>query len=148
MGVALTIFVHLSTRGPGPEARVKLEAVRRRLLLVTQNSNGIFMANTNDWLNFEHLADDKLREGLKPPSMYKVILNNDDYTPMEFVIDVLQKFFSYDIERATQLMLRVHYQGKAICGVFTAEVAETKVAMVNQYAKENEHPLLCTLEKA
>ncbi|KGT94159.1 Clp protease ClpS [Erwinia typographi] len=106
------------------------------------------MGNTNDWLNFEHLADDKVREGLKPPSMYKVILNNDDYTPMEFVIDVLQKFFSYDVERATQLMLAVHYQGKAICGVFTAEVAETKVAHVNKYARENEHPLLCTLEKA
>jgi len=86
------------------------------------------MANTNDWLNFEHLAEDKVREGLKPPSMYKVILNNDDYTPMEFVIDVLQKFFSYDIERATQLMLKVHYHGKAVCGVFTAEVAETKYA--------------------
>ncbi|MHC9057667.1 ATP-dependent Clp protease adapter ClpS [Pantoea sp. y20] len=106
------------------------------------------MANTNDWINFEHLAEDKVREGLKPPSMYKVILNNDDYTPMEFVIDVLQKFFSYDIERATQLMLKVHYHGKAICGVFTAEVAETKVAQVNNYARDNEHPLLCTLEKA
>ena len=80
--------------------------------------------------------------------MYKVILMNDDYTPMEFVIDVLQKFFSYDVERATQLMLTVHYRGKAICGVFTAEVAETKVAMVNKYARENEHPLLCTLETA
>ncbi|MFG1175320.1 ATP-dependent Clp protease adapter ClpS [Erwiniaceae bacterium CAU 1747] len=106
------------------------------------------MGKTNDWLNFEQLADDKVREELKPPSMYKVILHNDDYTPMEFVIDVLQKFFSYDVERATQLMLTVHYQGKAICGVFTAEVAETKVAHVNRYARENEHPLLCTLEKA
>lgn len=106
------------------------------------------MGKTNDWLNFEQLADNKVREELKPPSMYKVILNNDYYTPMEFVIDVLQKFFSYDVERATQLMLTVHYQGKAICGVFTAEVAETKVAHVNKYARENEHPLLCTLEKA
>ncbi|KQN56851.1 ATP-dependent Clp protease adapter ClpS [Erwinia sp. E602] len=106
------------------------------------------MGKTNDWLNFEQLADDKLKEELKPPSMYRVILHNDDYTPMEFVIDVLQKFFSYDIERATQLMLTVHYQGKAICGVYTAEVAETKVAMINTYARENEHPLLCTLEKA
>ncbi|AUX72258.1 ATP-dependent Clp protease adapter ClpS [Erwinia pyrifoliae] len=106
------------------------------------------MGKTNDWLNFEQLANDKVREALKPPSMYKVILNNDDFTPMEFVIDVLQKFFSYDIERATQLMLTVHYQGKAVCGVFTAEVAETKVAHVNKYARDNEHPLLCTLEKA
>jgi len=95
------------------------------------------MGKTNDWLDFDQLAEEKVRDALKPPSMYKVILVNDDYTPMEFVIDVLQKFFSYDVERATQLMLAVHYQ-----------VAETKVAMVNKYARENEHPLLCTLEKA
>ena len=76
------------------------------------------------------------------------MLMNDDTQPMEFYIDVLQKvLFSYDVERATQLMLTVHYRGKAICGIFTAEVAETKVAMVNDYARENEHPLLCTLEK-
>ncbi|NKI73081.1 ATP-dependent Clp protease adapter ClpS [Dickeya sp. CFBP 2040] len=96
----------------------------------------------------DDLTKEHITEALQPPSMYKVILNNDDYTPMEFVIDVLQKFFSYDIERATQLMLTVHYQGKAICGVYSAEVAETKVAQVNRYARENEHPLLCTLEKA
>ncbi|EOU1336852.1 ATP-dependent Clp protease adapter ClpS [Cronobacter malonaticus] len=106
------------------------------------------MSKDKSWLDFDYLAEDDLREALKPPSMYKVILMNDDYTPMEFVIDVLQKFFSYDVERATQLMLTVHYQGKAICGVFTAEVAETKVALVNKYARENDHPLLCTLEKA
>ncbi len=81
------------------------------------------MGKTNDWLDFDQLVEDSVRDALKPPSMYKVILVNDDYTPMEFVIDVLQKFFSYDVERATQLMLAVHYQGKAICGVFTAEVA-------------------------
>ncbi|WP_225380614.1 ATP-dependent Clp protease adaptor ClpS, partial [Escherichia coli] len=71
------------------------------------------MGKTNDWLDFDQLAEEKVRDALKPPSMYKVILVNDDYTPMEFVIDVLQKFFSYDVERATQLMLAVHYQGKA-----------------------------------
>ncbi|GAL05067.1 ATP-dependent Clp protease adaptor protein ClpS [Photobacterium aphoticum] len=65
---------------------------------------------------------------VKPPSMYKVILNNDDYTPMDFVIEVLQTFFSMDLEKSTQLMLTVHYEGKAVCGTFTAEVAETKVA--------------------
>ena len=100
------------------------------------------MGKTNDWLDFDQLAEDKVRDALKPPSMYKVMLMNDDYTPMEFVIDVLQKFFSYDVERATQLMLTVHYRGKAICGIFTA------VSMVNKYARENEHPLLCTLERA
>ena len=84
---------------------------------------------------------------VKPPSMYKVILNNDDYTPMDFVIEVLQKFFSMDLEKSTQLMLTVHYEGKAVCGTFTAEVAETKVAQVMMYAREHEHPLLCTMEK-
>ncbi|WP_027252771.1 ATP-dependent Clp protease adapter ClpS [Photobacterium halotolerans] len=91
---------------------------------------------------------DKEDTQVKPPSMYKVILNNDDYTPMDFVIEVLQKFFSMDLERATQLMLAVHYEGKAVCGIFTAEVAETKVAQVMMYAREHEHPLLCTMEKA
>lgn len=106
------------------------------------------MGKSNNWLDFDQLAADKLRDALKPPAMYKVMLMNDDYTPMEFVIDVLQKFFSYDVERATQLMLTVHYHGKAICGIFTAEVAETKVEMVNKYARENEHPLLCMQELA
>jgi ATP-dependent Clp protease adaptor protein ClpS len=106
------------------------------------------MGKTSDRPGEQHLVEDLVKDEVKPPSMYKVILINDDYTPMEFVIDVLQKFFSYDVERATQLMLTVHYHGKAICGVYTAEVAETKVAHVNRYARENEHPLLCTLEKA
>ncbi|MBT0726975.1 ATP-dependent Clp protease adapter ClpS [Rosenbergiella australiborealis] len=106
------------------------------------------MANTHHSFDEEQLLDHDINEALRPPSMYKVVLLNDDYTPMEFVIDVLQKFFSLDIERATQLMLTVHYEGKAICGIFTAEVAETKVMQVNRYAKENEHPLLCMLEKS
>ncbi|WJV56039.1 ATP-dependent Clp protease adapter ClpS [Pectobacteriaceae bacterium CE90] len=106
------------------------------------------MGNNSTGPHTEGSIKEKHTEAVQPPSMYKVILNNDDYTPMEFVIDVLQKFFSYDIERATQLMLTVHYEGKAICGVYSAEVAETKVAQVNRYATENEHPLLCTLEKA
>ncbi|MDC9598274.1 ATP-dependent Clp protease adapter ClpS [Xenorhabdus anantnagensis] len=98
-------------------------------------------------LKVEEFIRDEAKQKLQPPSMYKVILNNDDYTPMEFVVDVLQKFFSYDVERATQLMLDVHQKGKAVCGIYTAEVAETKAAQVNMYAKEHEHPLLCTLEK-
>lgn len=106
------------------------------------------MSDNHAGLDVEHLVNEQQIDKLQPPSLYKVILNNDDYTPMEFVIDVLQKFFSYDIELATQIMLDIHYQGRAICGVFTAEVAETKVVLVNQYARKNEHPLLCTLEKA
>ncbi|WP_434525317.1 ATP-dependent Clp protease adapter ClpS [Photorhabdus asymbiotica] len=100
----------------------------------------------NSLKNKESVKDER-QQKLQPPSMYQVILNNDDYTPMEFVVDVLRKFFSYDVERATQLMLDVHYQGKAVCGVYTAEVAETKAAQVNMYAREQQHPLLCTLEK-
>ncbi|CAQ84940.1 MULTISPECIES: ATP-dependent Clp protease adapter ClpS [Photorhabdus] len=100
----------------------------------------------NSLKNKESVKDERQHK-LQPPSMYQVILNNDDYTPMEFVVDVLRKFFSYDVERATQLMLDVHYQGKAVCGVYTAEVAETKAAQVNMYAREQQHPLLCTLEK-
>jgi ATP-dependent Clp protease adaptor protein ClpS len=73
---------------------------------------------------------------------------NDDYTPMEFVVEVLQRFFSMDIEDATRVMLQVHQQGVAVCGVFTYEVAETKVTQVIDFARENQHPLQCTLEKA
>ena len=85
---------------------------------------------------------------IKPPSQYRVILNNDDYTPMEFVVEVLQRFFAMDIDKATQTMLAVHYEGKAICGIYTAEVAEMKVLQVMSYSREHEHPLLCTMEKA
>ncbi|MBS9432910.1 ATP-dependent Clp protease adapter ClpS [Photorhabdus luminescens] len=105
------------------------------------------MSEYHNSLKTKESVKDERQQKLQPPSMYQVILNNDDYTPMEFVVDVLRKFFSYDIERATQLMLDVHYQGKAVCGVYTAEVAETKAAQVNMYAREHGHPLLCTLEK-
>lgn len=106
------------------------------------------MSKWNEWATPDSDIVESEKTKLQPPSMYKVVLNNDDYTPMEFVVDVLQRFFSMDMERATQLMLTVHYEGKAICGVFTAEVAETKVAQVMMYAKEHQHPLLCTMEKA
>ncbi|MER2492570.1 ATP-dependent Clp protease adapter ClpS [Catenovulum sediminis] len=89
-----------------------------------------------------------VRQALKPPPLYKVILNNDDYTPMDFVVEVLTKFFKMDTEKATQIMLTIHYEGKGVCGTFTFEIAETKVAQVNQYARENQHPLMCTMEQA
>ena len=84
----------------------------------------------------------------EPPRMYQVVLLNDDYTPMEFVVLVLQRFFTMGIEDATRVMLQVHQQGVAVCGVFTYEVAETKVTQVIDFARENQHPLQCTLEKA
>jgi ATP-dependent Clp protease adaptor protein ClpS len=88
------------------------------------------------------------RSKTKPPPMFKVLLLNDDYTPMDFVVDVLQQFFSMDLDKATQVMLHVHTRGRGVCGVFTREVAETKVAQVNEYSRMNQHPLLCTMEKA
>lgn len=82
-----------------------------------------------------------------PPPMYQVLLLNDDYTPMDFVVAVLQQFFALDLEKATQVMLHVHTRGRGVCGVFTREVAESKVAQVNEFARMNQHPLLCTMER-
>ncbi len=90
----------------------------------------------------------RTRVKAKKPSMYKVLLLNDDYTPMEFVVMVLQRFFNMDIEQATQVMLHVHQQGVGVCGVFSYEVAETKVNQVMDAARQGQHPLQCTLEKA
>ena len=87
------------------------------------------------------------RTKTKKPSMYKVLMLNDDYTPMEFVVLVIEKFFSKSREEATQIMLHVHRRGVGVCGVFTYEVAETKVTQVTEYARRNQHPLRCTLEK-
>lgn len=85
---------------------------------------------------------------LKRPSMYKVVLLNDDYTPMDFVVEVLERFFSLGREKAVKVMLQVHTQGKGVCGVYTRDIAETKAAQVNQFARENQHPLLCEIEAA
>ncbi|OUS69666.1 ATP-dependent Clp protease adapter ClpS [Pseudoalteromonas sp. A601] len=90
---------------------------------------------------------DSEKQKLQPPRKYKVILNNDDYTPMDFVIEVLVTFFNMDSDRATDVMLQVHQNGRAICGVYTADVANTKVDQVNRYARDNEHPLLCSCEQ-
>lgn len=89
----------------------------------------------------------KTKPKTKKPSMYKVIMLNDDYTPMEFVIHVLERFFSKNREEATRIMLHVHQRGVGVCGVFTYEVAETKVTQVMDFARQNHHPLQCTLEK-
>lgn len=90
----------------------------------------------------------KTRAKPKKPSQYKVLLLNDDYTPMEFVVIVLKRFFRMDMEEATRVMLHVHQKGVGVCGVFPYEVAETKVNQVMDFAKQNQHPLQCTLEKA
>ncbi|MFT7558566.1 MAG: ATP-dependent Clp protease adaptor protein ClpS [Flavobacteriales bacterium] len=83
---------------------------------------------------------------LKRPSLYQVVLMNDDFTPMEFVVEILQVFFGMEIEQATNVMLSVHTKGKGICGVYSRDVAETKAAQVNEYSKQSEHPLLCEIE--
>lgn len=85
---------------------------------------------------------------LKPPSLYQVLLLNDDFTPMDFVVEVLEKFFSMPEDAATQIMLTVHTHGKAVCGVYSRDVAETKAHLVNDFSRENQHPLLCKTEKA
>ena len=97
--------------------------------------------------NEEVLAEEVIEQFEKPP-MYNVVLLNDDYTPMDFVIDVLCRFFNMNADQATDIMLAIHYKGKGRCGTFTSEIAETKVDQVSQYALENEHPLQCTMEKA
>ena len=90
----------------------------------------------------------KTRAKSKKPSQYKVLMLNDDYTPMEFVVMVLKRFFRMDLEQATRVMLHVHQRGVGVCGVYPYEVAETKVTQVMDFARENQHPLQCTLEKA
>jgi ATP-dependent Clp protease adaptor protein ClpS len=90
----------------------------------------------------------KTRAKSKKPSQYKVLMLNDDYTPMEFVVLVLKRFFGMDLEQATRVMLHVHQRGVGVCGIFTYEVAETKVNQVMDFARQNQHPLQCTLEKA
>lgn len=105
-------------------------------------------------MNGEYLTDiiektkelPQTQEEIQVPKKYKVILLNDDYTPMDFVVDVLKRFFRYNEETATQIMLEVHFKGRSVCGVFTRDIAETKVAQVNEYAKCNEYPLHCTME--
>ena len=89
----------------------------------------------------------KTRPKTQRPSLYKVLLLNDDFTPMEFVVHVLERFFNKSREEATRIMLHVHHKGVGVCGVFTLEVAETKVAQVMDFARRHQHPLKCTMAK-
>lgn len=101
--------------------------------------------------NHDQQGDLAVEEALpktRQPPLFKVLLLNDDYTPMEFVVHVLESFFNMRREKATQVMLHVHTRGVGVCGVFTREIAETKVYQVNDYARSNQHPLMCTMEEA
>ena len=94
------------------------------------------------------LAVEEARPKLKQPSLYRVVLINDDYTPMEFVVDILETIFGMERTRATQVMLEVHTKGKGLCGVYNFEIAETKVAQVMGLAQQHQHPLLCEMEES
>ncbi|MBI2382940.1 MAG: ATP-dependent Clp protease adapter ClpS [Gammaproteobacteria bacterium] len=94
------------------------------------------------------LAVETAKPKTKQPPLFKVVMINDDYTPMEFVVQVLQTFFYHPREKAVQIMLQVHTQGRGVAGVYPAEIAETKVAQVNAYARRHQHPLLTVMEKA
>lgn len=94
------------------------------------------------------LAIEEARPKLKPPSMYKVWMLNDDYTPMDFVVEVLEDFFNMGREQATRVMLAVHTEGKAVCGIYPQDIAETKATQVVEYARENQHPLMCQVDEA
>jgi ATP-dependent Clp protease adaptor protein ClpS len=93
------------------------------------------------------LAVEEAKPKLKKPPLFRVVLLNDDYTPMEFVVEVLELVFGMDRPNATRIMLEVHTKGKGVCGVFTYEIAETKVAQVSSFSEQNQHPLMCTLEE-
>jgi ATP-dependent Clp protease adaptor protein ClpS len=93
------------------------------------------------------LAVEATKPEVARPPLFQVLLLNDDFTPMDFVVEVLRSFFSLDQEQSVQVMLHVHTRGRGVCGVFTREVAETKVTHVNEYSRSHQHPLLCTMEK-
>ena len=98
--------------------------------------------------NQNGLALQDAKPKLKKPPLYKVILLNDDFTPMDFVVEILMEFFGMPQEKATQVMLQVHMQGVGVCGTFSKDVAETKVYLVNEYSRAHQHPLMCTMEEA
>ena len=101
----------------------------------------------SDWDRQDDLAVEEAKPKLKKPKKYKVVLMNDDYTPMEFVVQILTTFFGMNQEMATKIMLTVHTKGKAVCGEYSYEIAETKVEQVNDYSRQHQHPLLCTMEE-
>ena len=125
--------------------------------MISNDSDNKHFSSKNSYLNESEISPSvdqsdgavitKAEHEVKEPSMYKVLMLNDDYTPMDFVVHVLQKFFKMPESEAMRIMLQVHQQGIGVCGVFSFEVAESKVHQVVDYARKNEHPLQCTLEK-
>ena len=135
---------------PRERAAVDANANEGSAILRADRQNLRLMSQKTDRRS-EHgpgLVVEEARPEVARPPLYQVMLLNDDFTPMDFVVVVLETFFSLDRERATQVMLHVHTRGKGVCGVFTREVAETKVTQVNEFSRTHQHPLLCTMEKA
>lgn len=106
------------------------------------------MSNWKELIDSHELVEEDVKNEVEKPPKYHVILLNDDYTPMDFVVDVLCKFFNKTSDQATDIMLTIHYKGKALCGTYTADIAETKVDHVARFSLEHQHPLKCILEKA
>lgn len=106
------------------------------------------MSNQSDQNSGAGIATETAKPKLKKPKMFKVVLLNDDYTPMEFVVLILESVFRIEREKATQIMLHVHTRGKGVCGLFTRDIAETKVAQVNKLSQDHQHPLKCEMEEA
>ncbi len=108
----------------------------------------LILSKEDEYVEGDHgIAVARVKSELERPSMYQVVMLNDDFTPMDFVIEVLLKFFALDIEKCTQIMLAVHTQGSAICGTYPKDIAETKAVQVASYAKEHEHPLMCDVQQ-
>lgn len=125
--------------------RVTGRGVQRRIeqsRLMTERKPSRSFSDAND------LAVEEAKPKLKRPSLYRVILLNDDYTPMEFVVNILQSVFGMERNKATRIMLEVHTKGRGVCGLYTYEIAETKVAQVMSLAQQQQHPLLCTMEES
>ena len=102
--------------------------------------------NSPDWQHEDDTVVEESRPKLKKPRMFQAVLLNDDYTPMEFVVELIEQFFYKSRENATQIMLKIHTEGKGVCGVYTEDIAETKAALVTQFAQDHQHPLLCQAE--
>ena len=107
------------------------------------------MSHQQDDFEYDNgLAVEEEKPKLKPPNQYKVVIVNDDYTPMEFVVQILTSYFGMDHAKATRVMMAVHTKGRGICGIYSYEIAETKVDQVNEFSQLNQHPLMCTMEEA
>lgn len=139
---AVSIYNDLWRRQPTTRSHRRLDTRNSETSAMTERKSTDPIADGHD------VAVEEVAPKLKQPSLYRVVLINDDYTPMEFVVEVLESVFGMERNRATRIMLEVHTKGKGICGVFTYEIAETKVAQVMGVAQQQQHPLLCTMEES